>query len=150
MLIEVQADLLSTLKNKPLLCVPVNTVGVAGKGLACWMRMRYPDAYNHYRKICRRGNMSVGDLTVVGTKDGLLAMFPTKYHWSNPADPELIRNSAERLKEYMVTNGIGSVVMSRVGCGTRTGTLDWETEVKPILLDVFREDCGLKAYVYCK
>lgn len=149
MLIEVRGDLLSTLKNKPLLCVPVNTVGVAGKGLACWMRMRYPDAYNHYRKICRRGKMAVGEMTVVETKDGSLAMFPTKYHWSNPADAELIRQSAARLLDYMQSNGIDTAVMSRVGCGTRTGTLDWETEVKPVLLDVFSDD-DVKVYVYDK
>lgn len=149
MLIEVRGDLLSTLKNKPLLCVPVNTVGVAGKGLACWMRMRYPEAYSHYRKVCRRGNMAVGDLTVVGTADGSLAMFPTKHYWGNPSDVELIRQSACRLLDYMRSNGINEAVMPRVGCGNRTGTLNWESEVKPVLLDVFSDD-DVKVYVYTK
>jgi hypothetical protein len=94
--------------------------------------------------------MTAAEMTVCETKDGLLAMFPTKYHWANPSDVELIRQSANRLKEYMESKNIELVCMPRVGCGKQTGQLDWESEVKPIFEEVFPKGCGLSVYVFTK
>lgn len=54
--------------------------------------------------------------------------FPVKHHWREKADIELIKRSANELKEINRNYGIA---LPRPGCGN--GKLDWETEVKPAL-----------------
>ena len=50
MLEEIHADLVKQTPPQSLLVIPVNIVGVAGKGLALWMRLRFPIAYDYYVK----------------------------------------------------------------------------------------------------
>ena len=151
MMVEVSGDMLKS--SKPvgsLIVVPVNTVGVAGKGLACWMRMRFPEAYEAYAKACRRGKMDVGEMLVYDAVIYKLAMFPTKFYWGNVSDLGLIRRSAMRLLEYMWDHDIDVVHAPPVGCGNRTGMLDWETDVKPIIDSVFHPGCGKEIVVYSR
>ncbi len=65
-----------------------------------------------------------------------LITFPVKHHWREKADVQLIEQSVEELVLIMdIGHGkyCGSVALPRPGCGN--GRLDWETEVKPLLVD---------------
>lgn len=59
-----------------------------------------------------------------------LASFPVKHHWREKADPELIRRSADQLREMADKFGYKNVVLPRPGCGN--GGLVWD-DVKLIL-----------------
>ena len=59
-----------------------------------------------------------------------LITFPVKYHWSEKANLDLIRNSCESLVEGMKLLDLDILYMVRPGCGN--GGLDWK-DVKPIL-----------------
>jgi len=57
--------------------------------------------------------------------------FPTKHHWRDKSDLELIRTSAEQLIDICEGRGITICYLTRPGCAN--GGLDWESQVKPLL-----------------
>lgn len=123
-----------------LVGIPVNTVGVAGKGLALHMKQRYPEAHEQYKQACRRGRIAGGELLVVDVIAYKLAMLPTKYNWVNPSEPGLIDQTLYRLVEYMRANSIEEAHIPRLGCGVATGMLDYEEDVSPIIQFHFGSD----------
>jgi len=64
--------------------------------------------------------------------------FPTKYHWREKSDLELIKASAEQLIDICEGRGITTCYLPRPGCAN--GGLDWESQVKP-LLETILDDC---------
>lgn len=53
-----------------------------------------------------------------------LITFPTKHHWKQPADIDLIAESCEKLKVLMKDRPNIKVAMPKVGCGN--GKLEWD------------------------
>ncbi len=67
-----------------------------------------------------------------------MATFPVKHHWSEWADLELIRRSAQELR-LMALRRPGLVfVLPRPGCGN--GNRDWETEVKSLIAPILPDN----------
>ena len=66
-----------------------------------------------------------------------LLTFPTKHHWKDPSDPELIERSAYQLVELATLWRWNSVVLPRPGCGA--GGLNWEDEVRPLIAQILDE-----------
>ena len=70
----------------------VNTVGVMGKGIALQFKEAFPDNYRIYRKACKEGNFSVGQMLVTSINDmyggqgRLIINFPTKTDWRKPSE----------------------------------------------------------------
>lgn len=56
---------------------------------------------------------------------------PTKHHWKDNSDINLIKRSAEELMILANIIGLKTIYMPAPGCNN--GHLDWETQVKPIL-----------------
>lgn len=114
---------------------PVNTVGVAGKGLALQFRERFPDWYRAYREACLRGEVRVGrihvfPLTPPKGKLRFILSFPTKEDWRKPSRLEYIEAGLEDLVRRVEGLGIASLAVPALGAGL--GGLAWE-EVKPLL-----------------
>lgn len=119
-------------------CCPVNSVVnahgslVMGAGLARAMWDRFP------RLPAVFGIMFEGQgpgvyLTSITNKTARLysvVSFPTKHHWRDPSDLELVRRSAAAL---MKSDGFDRCFVPKVGCGL--GGLDWEFQVKPMLME---------------
>jgi len=133
MLVDIKGDMLKLAPKGSLVGIPVNTVGVAGKGLACYMRERWKKAHEHYVKACRRGRIATGELVTYEVDAFTLAFLPTKYHWPDPSVPDLIKVTLARLDKYMEQNLITECHIPRIGCGETTGTLDYRTEVRPLI-----------------
>lgn len=148
MLVEIRGDVLKDPKDKPLIAIPVNSVGIAGKGMALWMKLAHQEAYKRYCSYCRRGKINHGEMLVVDVGRALLAMFPTKYHWAGPSDLDLIKKSTGRLIEFMKANGHVVAHLPHVGCGIKTGELDWTDQVKPIVEAVVVEHPTIELRVY--
>lgn len=103
---------------------------VMGKGLALQASERYPELpvklgthVNMYgNSVCMFPNLR-------------LFTFPTKHNWIDPADINLIENSAQQLADhfaegYNLGADLPMIVLPKVGCGN--GELKWE-EVEPII-----------------
>jgi hypothetical protein len=70
--------------------------------------------------------------------------FPTKHNWKDKSDLDLIETSCIQLKESVEKfNILGNIYIPAPGCSL--GGLNWETEVKPIIERILKED----KYIIC-
>lgn len=108
----------------------VNCVGVMGKGLALEVKRRFPVVYEKYRHACKRGELKVGNLQLVKTKEQWVLNFPTKNHWRGRSKTSFIEKGLKKFVSTYKRRGITSIAFPPLGCGS--GGLKWE-EVRPIM-----------------
>ena len=114
-----------------ILVNPVNTDGVMGKGLAYQFKKKYGNNYKKYIKECELKRFGIGDLIVTEEIDGkVIVNFPTKTSWRENSKIEYIQVGLNKLREYMIENGIDSVVIPPLGAGN--GKLSWDLVKKEI------------------
>jgi hypothetical protein len=122
---------------------------VMGRGVAKQACERFPDVDQMLAYLLkRRGNHvhllgTRAPFSPASCKSGhTLVSFPTKHHWRERADLDLIAQSCTELAELVaaedqregVARPTQCVVLPRPGCAN--GQRDWLTEVKPILEDL--------------
>jgi O-acetyl-ADP-ribose deacetylase (regulator of RNase III) len=115
---EVTGDILGA--KVDAVVVPVNTVGVMGKGLALDFKNRYPEAFEAYRSACERGLLVAGRVLVTPTGALLpyLAFhFPTKRHWKDRSRIEDIEAGLASLADVAQRYGVSSIAVPALGCG---------------------------------
>ena len=126
-----------------ILCILTNgivTAGgnlVMGAGVARQCKDRHPEIPQIWgKRVMRYGNKFY--LTSNMDKGRLLAIFPTKFHWTKPADKALIRLSAMQLRGLLFSMSTTTIVaLPRPGCSN--GGLDW-SEVKPLIADILPDN----------
>lgn len=117
--------------DMPVLVCPVNLVGVMGNGLALYMKLRYPSLFAKYRNAISKGELVSGMLRLVTVEDGRrVLLFPTKHHFSEDSDPQLIEAGLRKLFNNYQTVGITGLAFPMVGCGK--GNLSYDSTVKPL------------------
>ena len=114
----------------------VNTVGVAGKGIALQFRQAYPDNFKAYSKAAKHGEVIPGKMFVWETNQlacpRLIINFPTKRHWRGNSRIEDIRAGLEDLVRCIRKYQINSIAVPPLGCGN--GGLRWG-EVRKLIFD---------------
>jgi len=105
--------------------VKTNGACVMGRGCALEAKTRYIGLDRILgRLIQEHGN----HVFILGA--GLIS-FPVKHHWRNPADINLIRQSAHELADITDAGKIGGLILlPHPGCGN--GGLNW-SDVRPVL-----------------
>jgi O-acetyl-ADP-ribose deacetylase (regulator of RNase III) len=116
----------------------VNCAGVMGKGIALQFKMKYPDNYKFYKKICDQGRMVIGQVLVFEhsqiNNPKYIINFPTKRHWKGKSNIEDIKKGLISLIAEIRQLKIHSIAIPALGSGL--GGLDWE-KVKNIIIDAF-------------
>jgi O-acetyl-ADP-ribose deacetylase (regulator of RNase III) len=135
MIREVRGNLLAA--DADALVNAVNTVGVAGKGIALQFRQEYPENFRAYRDAAKRGEIRPGRMFTWETgqpgRPYLIISFPTKRHWRDASRIEDIQAGLHDLVRCIGEHGVASVAIPALGCGN--GGLDW-TDVRKIIMDV--------------
>jgi O-acetyl-ADP-ribose deacetylase (regulator of RNase III) len=126
-LLESQADALVN---------TVNTVGVAGKGVALQFRQAYPDNFQAYASAVKQGEVIPGRMFVWETghleKPRFIINFPTKRHWRGDSRIEDIRDGLQDLARCITEYHITSVAIPPLGCGN--GGLQWD-DVRKLIVE---------------
>jgi O-acetyl-ADP-ribose deacetylase (regulator of RNase III) len=104
-----------------------------GTGLAFKISSKWPEAQKHFKQFARSQKFQGGDMFVVApakNRPGIIyiATQPDMYH----ASVSFLNRGLRKLARYCVKQQIESVSLSKIGAGL--GKLDWEEEVKPLLL----------------
>lgn len=116
----------------------VNTEGVMGKGIALQFKNLFPLNYKEYRKICKAGQLAVGQLLVVKDTsllsggDKWIINFPTKTTWRKPSEYSYIEEGLQELVKVIQEKNIRSIAIPPLGAGN--GGLEWPI-VKQLLVD---------------
>ena len=123
------------------LCITTNGIikkdgsAVMGRGIALQAKQRYPGIEKVLaEKIRSRGNV----VSSLIKKDGhWLISFPTKHNWKDKSNIDLIKSSAEQLKQHFNNQKEKPIVLiPRPGCFN--GRLEWDDvkkTIEPILTD---------------
>lgn len=118
-------------------CITTNAIlrkngnAILGKGVALEARRRYPDLEINLGKLIREYGNHVFKLC------SELISFPTKWHWREDSDIELIKRSAQELVYLLKDDPAKRVLMTRPGCGN--GNLRWSI-VKPFIQNILKDD----------
>jgi O-acetyl-ADP-ribose deacetylase (regulator of RNase III) len=124
--------------------IPVNIVGVMGKGLALQCKENYPQAYTRYYADCKNGHLQIGRTCLYTINRQCLIMLPTKSHWSHPSQYGYIEAGIKSLIENNHYWELASIAFPKLGCGE--GELDWSS-VKEIMSTLLK-DCYFGSIIY--
>jgi O-acetyl-ADP-ribose deacetylase (regulator of RNase III) len=106
---------------------------VMGTGLALKISSKWPEAQKHFRQFARGNKFQGGDLFVVApakNRPGIIyvATQPDMYH----ATLSFLNRGLRKLARYSAKHTIESIALPKIGTGL--GKLDWENEVKPLMM----------------
>lgn len=118
--------------------VKTNGELVMGAGIAKAFRYRWPDLPKRFGAVVRLDGNRVQyyEQQLTYEKDIFIVSFPTKNHWKDDSDIELIKKSANELIQLTDRMKWKSVGLTKPGCGL--GGLSWNEVSKvvgPILDD---------------
>lgn len=133
------------LSKMQTLTIPVNTVGVMGKGLALSVRQQFPDVYIRYRDLCRRKIIIMGRPYLYERKPPWFLLFPTKNHWRENADFNGIVKGLQWLVDNYKKEGITSLAVPALGCGL--GKLQWNIVGPTMCKYLIKLDIPVKLYL---
>lgn len=122
--------------------IPVNCVGVAGKGVALQARRKWPWWFKHYSDTVCRTCFQPGDVDVLaraGTRECILSA-ATKGHWRNRSRLIDIERCLVNIRTWALSAKPDVIAIPALGCGC--GELAW-VAVKQIAEEVFNTpECG--------
>lgn len=133
-MLEKTANIFDDVNNLDALCITTNLAlrsnghGICGAGIAKQARDIWPEIEKSLGKIISAEQSGVSILLVDG-KTSILS-FPTKYHWKDKSDLDLIIQSCKELVKLTDTMHWFSVGLPRPGCSL--GRLDWSDVKKNI------------------
>ena len=101
-----------------------------GTGLALKISTKWPEAQKQFKKYTRNNKFESGDVFTAKGEPGIIyiATQPDMYH----AELSYLNRGLKNLANHCVKNKILSVALPKIGAGL--GKLDWETEVKPLII----------------
>lgn len=123
----------------------VNCNGVMGKGLALQFKQKFPNMYKEYKFICSPGQHRSleygGDIWIYNYIDFYrhkkILCFATKENWWQPSKLEWIEKGLKTFIENYRYWNIENIAWPKLGC--QNGGLDWETQVKPLMIKYLEE-----------
>ncbi len=121
---KIEADLRCITTNG---AIRANGNAIMGAGIALQARIKHPDIERCLGMLIQRYGNRVHYI------EHNLVSFPTKFHWKDRSNLDLIRQSARELVELLTHPPFSRckrVLLTRPGCGN--GGLDWP-EVKPAI-----------------
>ena len=131
----------------PAPVVPVNLVGVMGRGLAFDAKRRWPRLYDYYRQSLADGNLAG---TTAGTGVRLthwhgpsgrpVILFPTKVNWRNRSPRALVAAALHELAATARRAKTLTISLPPVGCGL--GGLN-RVDIARLALEAAQEDPDL-------
>jgi O-acetyl-ADP-ribose deacetylase (regulator of RNase III) len=138
MITFISGDLLQTSADYIAQGVATGSQEGLGTGLARKISTKWPEVQQQFKKYTRNTPFRGGDLFVVPPASGrpgviYIATQPDMYHATIPFLNRGLRN----VIKYCQTKRIESVALPKIGAGL--GKLDWETDVKPLLMQYLTE-----------
>ena len=124
----------------------VNCVGVMGAGLALECRLRYPDMFERYVKICDEGLLEPGKLWLYKDNTPWILNLPTKKHWRYPSKESYLRDGLQKFCDTYKSREIESIAFPLLGADK--GGLD-KSVSRSILIEYLSDlDIDIEIYEY--
>lgn len=132
-----QLDILSV-ETEGAICIPVNCIGVPGRGLALAAAQKFPKWRADYIRSCQPDapdRLEVGTIHVFCNQDNdgpdWILSVPTKTDWRKRSTYELVGASIRALNDTIALYEFPEVYIPALGCGE--GGLAWKMVHKMLL-----------------
>lgn len=122
----------------------VNCVGVMGAGIALECRLRYPEMYDRYIKLCAEKRIDIGLLWIYKSEDKWVLNFPTKKHWRYPSRIEYLHLGLKKFVETYNDKGIESIAFPLLGADK--GGIDQEESLA--IMTSYLEKVNINVEIY--
>ena len=93
----------------------VNCVGAMGKGIALDFKLRFPEMFKSYQKICFEKKLRPGQILPFHDEDYLILNFAIKDDWKDPAQIEWIEECLQKFVNNYQRIGVTSVAFPWMG-----------------------------------
>lgn len=103
----------------------VNCVGAMGKGIALDFKLRFPEMFKEYQKICFRRMLKPGQILPYTKTKPIILNFAIKDDWKDPSKVEWIEETLQKFVENYHHMGLTSVAFPWMGA--MNGGLPFET-----------------------
>ena len=124
--------------------IPVNTIGIAGAGLAHqWARL-YPQAAAVYRYACRARQLHIGKVILVKENGAAFICLPTKTIPQYASELRYVEQGLIALRQKLADWKIESIAVPALGCGL--GRLPWK-DVEA-LIEQYLDELEIPVHVY--
>jgi O-acetyl-ADP-ribose deacetylase (regulator of RNase III) len=125
----------------------VNCVGAMGKGIALEFKMRFPDMFKEYQKVCFHKEIKPGQILSYKKSLPWILNFAIKDDWKYPSKIEWIEETLIRFKNSYKDLGIKSVAFPWMGA--MNGGIPIET-IKSIMRKHLKniEDIDIEVYEF--
>ncbi|MCU1266742.1 MAG: Appr-p processing protein [Acidobacteria bacterium] len=132
----VSGDVLRATSQYIVTGVTTGTQENPGAGLAARISSKWPDAQKHLRQFARGNKFLGGDLFVVApAKNRPGIIYIATQGETDDSTSSFLNTGLRKLERYCAKRGVESVAVPGAGAGL--GTLDWETETKPLMIKYF-------------
>ena len=130
----VSGDILQTTTQYLAQGVATQSQEGLGTGLALKISTKWPDAQKEFKKFTFNNKFEGGDLFVSSLDQGrpgiiYIATQPDMYHAVLP----FLKRGLKNLASYSAKNRVESVSIPKIGSGL--GKLNWESEVRPLMIN---------------
>jgi len=151
-MIEINGNIFDFIKPGNCVCIPTNGIvkangeAVMGAGVALKFAVKFPELPARLGHLLAKHKINkpyiigaVKESFFIPKKEDfesscLIFSFPTKNHFNNPSDLNLIENSCEHLVKYCNHFNLKNIYMPKPGAGL--GQLKY-SDVKPLLIKHF-------------
>lgn len=93
----------------------VNCVGAMGKGIALDFKLRYPEMFQEYQKICFKHMLKPGQILPYTKAKPIILNFAIKDDWKDPSKIEWIEETLEKFVRHYRSMGITSIAFPWMG-----------------------------------
>ena len=111
----------------------INCRGVMRAGIALEFALRYPQMYEAYVRDCNSGFVQTGKTYLYVSDGQKILNFPTKDDYKEPSLLDYLIDGLRYFEEHYKEYNAQSIAFPLLGC--TNGGLDFEKEVKPIMLE---------------
>lgn len=93
----------------------VNCVGAMGKGIALDFKLRFPEMFKEYQKICFRRMLKPGQILPYTKTKPIILNFAIKDDWKDPSKIEWIEQTLQKFVDNYHSMGLRSVAFPWMG-----------------------------------
>lgn len=93
----------------------VNCVGAMGKGIALDFKLRFPDMFKEYQRICFQHLLKPGQILPYKKSSPIILNFAIKDDWKDPSKVEWIEETLQKFADNYKKIGITSIAFPWMG-----------------------------------
>ncbi|MDR6568818.1 macro domain-containing protein [Chitinophaga ginsengisegetis] len=102
-----------------------NCAGAMGKGIAVQFKEKFPEMYLQYKKLCKSGAFTLGEVFMYNYGDGRVFNLGTQQSWTTKAEISAVNVAIGKMLQLAAENQVTQIALPKIGAGL--GKLDWES-----------------------